>query len=141
MLKSAAILGVCLVLSGCTMLPTVVPSGLSALSPTSAVEMHTETTVKLSEGNFVLVKTNACGRSKGFQLFGVLTIVSPKYSTAMSRLYAQAGVREGRPQTFVHLTMQRSSMYVILFSIPELSLHADIVEFIPASTSQAPSQH
>ena len=140
MLKSAAILGVCLVLSGCTMLPTVLPSGVSALSPASAVEMHTETTVKLTEGNFVLVKTNAGGRSKGFQLFGILTIVSPKYNTAMSRLYAQAGVREGRPQTCVHLTMQRSSLYVILFSIPELSLNADIVEFVTASTNQVPAQ-
>jgi hypothetical protein len=131
MFKSLAIVGVCLALTGCAALPVALPFGATALTSGTGLEVHSDAEVKLTEANFVLVRTNACGTSKGFQLFGFLTIVSPKYSVAMGRLYAQAGVREGRPQTIVHLTLQRSSDYFLLFSIPELIVNADVVEFVP----------
>ena len=39
---------------------------------------------------------------------------------------------DGEPQTIAHLIVERSSSYWILFGIPKVEAHADIVEFRPA---------
>ena len=125
------ILGPAVLVSGCAALPALTAGG-GALLPGSAasLDIHSETTVKLEGGNFTVVKTNVVGCSRGFALFGFLTIVPARFTTAMGRLYAQAGMQEGRPQTLAHLTVERSSTYLLLFSIPRAEVRADLVEFV-----------
>jgi hypothetical protein len=87
--------------------------------------------VRLQEANFAVVRTNLVGSSKGFKLLGFITLRPATLTEAMNQLYASAEVEGGRPQTFVHLIIEHSGIYVILFSIPEVTVRADLVEFIP----------
>jgi len=74
------------------------------------VQANTHTVVNLSEGNYVVVKTNVVGRSKGFSLLGLITIYPATTTKAMGRLYAEAGMQEGRAKTVAHLVIEPSSM-------------------------------
>ena len=99
----------------------------------SALEIHNNTDVRLQEKNFIVIKTNVMGQSSGFSLLGVLTIVPAKFTKAMSRLYVQAEMQPGRPQTLVNLVMEKDATYFILFSLPRTAIRADVIEFIPAT--------
>jgi hypothetical protein len=90
---------------------------------------RTESRVDLSKANYRLVKANAVGSSSGFSLFMVLPIVPPRYTTAMSRLQEQAGMTEGKAQALVNVSQEQRSVYLLLFSIPTLTIRADVVEF------------
>ena len=87
------------------------------------------TQVDLSRKNFRLVKANAIGTSSGFELFGFIPFAAPRYTEALSNLYRQAGVTEGAAQTLTNVTQEKSSLYLILFSIPKLTVRADVIEF------------
>jgi len=113
------------------MLPMTSSFG-SLLGGTPPTELHEQTGVNLSQANFVVVKTNVVGRSKGFSLLGLITIVPATVSKATGRMYAAAQMRLGEPQTIANVIIERSSSYWILFGIPEVEVHADIVEFRPA---------
>lgn len=117
--RAVALAVICLILivvsSGCTSSGTF-PS-------TSATQ------VDLSRNNYRVVKANAIGSSSGFKLFMFIPIVPTRYSTAMSNLQKQAGVAEGRAQAMVNVTQEESSLYLLLFSIPKLTVRADIIEF------------
>jgi hypothetical protein len=131
MIKWICMAGMTLLLGGCAALaPLAAP-----LLPTGSAngEFHTATTVKLEQANFVVVKTNVVGQCKGFSLFGIITIVPARFSTSMDRLYAQAEMRQGRAQTLANLVVERSSTFLILYSIPRVSIRADVVEFVPLS--------
>ncbi len=140
MQKFIALLGLAMLTGGC--------AGISALpvSPNSLVnsqsspnpEIHNQTAVTLQEANFVVVKTNLVGQAKGFSLLGVLTIVPAKFTKAMNQLYSQAEIETGKPQTLAHVVMEKSSTYLILFSIPRVSVRADVVEFIPSAAVLIP---
>jgi hypothetical protein len=97
----------------------------------SSQELHNQTNVKLSEGNFVLVKTNVVGQSRGFALLGIITIVPAEFNTAFSRLYSQAGMESGKAQTLVDVAVERTGSYWILFSLPRCTVRADVVQFMP----------
>ena len=99
----------------------------------SALEIHNNTDVRLQEKNFLVIRTNVMGQSSGFSLLGVLTIVPAKFTKAMSRLYVQAEMQPGRPQTLVNLVMEKDATYFILFSLPRTAIRADVIEFIPAT--------
>ncbi len=92
----------------------------------------TGTQVDLSKGNYRIVKANAIGESSGFSLLGFIPFKSPRYTAAMSNLYEKAGLEEGKAQALVNVTQERSTMYLVLFSIPKLTVRADVVEFIDA---------
>jgi hypothetical protein len=85
-----------------------------------------------------VLKTNVVGQSKGFALLGILTIVPAKFTTAASRLYTQAEMQPGRPQTLANIVMEKDSTFFILFSIPRTAVRADVIEFIPAVTNMPP---
>jgi hypothetical protein len=89
--------------------------------------------VRLQEKNFVVIRTNVMGQSSGFSLLGILTIVPAKFTKAMSRLYVQAEMQPGRPQTLVNLVMEKDAPYFILFSLPRTAIRADVIQFIPAT--------
>ena len=95
------------------------------------MQITEQTGVKLARDNFVLVKTNVLGWSKGFSLLGLITICPATMTEAMSRMYAAAQMCPGKPQTVAHLTVERSSSYWVLFGIPKVEVRADIVQFVP----------
>jgi hypothetical protein len=126
-------------LSGCAAgLATATASGSSLLTPNGAfLEVHSETKVALEKPNFVVVKANNVGQSKGFALLGLITIVPPSCNTALSRLYEQAGVQPGRAQTLANMLVERSSSYWILFSLPEITVRGDLVEFVTNNAARS----
>jgi hypothetical protein len=130
MIKAFLGLAAGVLLSGCASVAPVASSMTGGLGQ-QPVLANTHTTVNLSEGNFVVVKTNVVGRSQGFSLLGLITIYPATTTKALGRLYAEAGTQEGRSKTMVHLVIEHSSMYFVLFSIPEITARADIVRFNP----------
>jgi hypothetical protein len=89
----------------------------------------TGTQVDLSKNNYKIVKANAIGVSRGFNFLGIIPIVPPTYTRAMSDLYSKASITEGSAQALINVTQERSTLYLILFSIPELTVRADVIEF------------
>src|ERR1051326_7784966 len=98
-----------IVMSGCAAvapLTSVLEGGHGA--PANDLEIHTQTDVRLQEGNFSTVRTNVVGSSEGFKLLGFITLYPATLNKAMNRMYAQAEVEHGRPQTFAHLIVEHS---------------------------------
>jgi len=91
------------------------------------------TQVDLSRKNYAIVKANAIGESSGFSLLGIIPFAAPKYTDAMSDLYSKAVMSEGKAHALVNVVQERSSIYLILFSIPKLTVRADIIEFLDES--------
>ena len=91
----------------------------------------TSTGVTLDRMNYQVIKASAQGESKGFKLLGIIPFKSPSYAEAKSNMYNSLGVSlEGKAIAQVNQTEDRSSMYLILFSMPKLTLNADIIEYI-----------
>lgn len=105
----------CLLACGCASRPVVPPS--------------TTTRVDLGRGNYRVVRTDVVGRSYGFSLLGIIPIVPPTYTAAMSDLTAHAELAQGRPQALVNVVQDRSTVYLVLFSVPKLTIRADVIEF------------
>src|SRR5262245_51533822 len=147
MVKTLLIFGALLVLCGCAGVSSVPVSSL--LPGAATLEVHRETAIRLDQANFSVVKTNLAGRSQGFALLGIITIVPARFTEALNRIYSEAGMQTGRAQTLANITVERSSAYWVLFSIPRVSVHADLVEFVaeraaephsPRSEDKEPSQ-
>jgi len=130
LLKFLAIAALC---GGCASGSALSVASLMGSPNASALEIHNNTDVRLQEKNFLVIRTNVMGQSSGFSLLGVLTIVPAKFTKAMSRLYVQAEMQPGRPQTLVNLVMEKDATYFILFSLPRTAIRADVIEFIPAT--------
>jgi hypothetical protein len=138
LLTLLALLGLVSLAGGCAAVTALPVSSILGLPSASALEIHNQTDVRLQQANFVLTKTNVVGQSQGFALLGLLTIVPADFSKAMSRLQARAGMQPGRAQTLANLVMERNSTYFILFSLPRVSICADVIEFIPPATTNSP---
>jgi hypothetical protein len=95
------------------------------------------TQVQLFGDNYRVLQTNVVAKSGGFKLLGIITIKSPSYVQAVSRLYAKAGVEEGRPQTLANVVYETGGLNVILFSLPKIRVRADLVEFTDARDNGA----
>ena len=141
MQKLIALLGLAVLTSGCAAITALSSSSstssmVDTLNPSSAaLEIHNQTQVKLSEGNFVTVKTNVVGQAKGFALLGFISVVPARFQTAMDRLYSKAEMKTGKPQVLGNVIMEKTSAYWILFSIPRVSVRADVVEFVPGGAA------
>jgi len=97
----------------------------------------TTTGVQLSQNNYKVVKAGARGESRGFRLLGIIPFGSPKSGAAKQRLYASVDQPlTGRAIALANQTEDRSTLYLILFSIPKLTVTADVIEF----TDKAPGQ-
>jgi hypothetical protein len=101
----------------------------------------TTTAVNLSRQNFKIVKSNAIGSSVGFSFLGLVTLKAPGYAEAITQLYQQTGVSEGKAQALVNVVHENSSTYFILFALPKITVRADIIEFtdgaVPVKTQDA----
>ena len=85
----------------------------------------------LSGPDYKIIKVAAKGESTGFRFLGIIPLASPKYSEAKQSLYESVGEPlEGRAIALVNQTEDRSFMYFILFSIPKITLTADIIEYL-----------
>lgn len=131
MQKLIALIGLVGLTGGCASVATL-PSTFGSLNPSSAsLEIHNQTELKLTEGNFVVVKTNVVGQARGFSLLGFITVSPARFEIAMDRLYTKAEMQSGKPQTLGNVIVEKTSAYWVLFSIPRVSVRADLVEFTP----------
>lgn len=125
LMAAAVLLGL---LSGCTNVGHISESG---------------TSVSLAGNNYRLLKPGASGHSSGFRLLGIIPFASPNYAGAKASLYKSVGQPlTGKAVALANETEDRSTLYLILFSIPKITITADVVEFIdaPASPDAAPKQ-
>ncbi len=91
---------------------------------------NTATEVSLAGNNYKLIKAGAKGQSSGFRLLGIIPFASPNYADAKASLYQSVGEPlTGRAVALANQTEDRSSLYLILFSIPKVTITADVVEF------------
>ena len=88
----------------------------------------TRTSVNLTQANFRIVAPNASGKSRGFSLL-FFPIIPPRHTKALASLYSQAGVEKGKAMALVNVAKERSSAWFVLFSIDELTVCGDIIEF------------
>jgi hypothetical protein len=97
----------------------------------------TATSVSLSADNYQLIQAGAKGVSYGFRLFGVLPIASPHYADAKQDLYAAVSEPlRGRAVALANEMEDKSTLYLILFSVPKVTVTADVIEF----TSKQPAK-
>jgi len=130
MTKLLKILLILWLLTGCAAALPALPA-LSGLIPASSgTQILTTTTVNLSRKNFKIVKANAVGRSVGFSFLGLFSLKSPGYEEAITQLYRSANISEGKSQALVNVMHEQTSTYFILFSLPKITVRADIIEFI-----------
>ena len=88
------------------------------------------TQVNLEKNNYKMIRPNATGASSGFALFGIIGITAPQHTIAMSRLYENAGLKEGGAYALSNVIEETTNTYMVLFSVPTYRVRADIVEFI-----------
>jgi hypothetical protein len=93
-------------------------------------EVLTHTHVTLTGNNYSIIEPNVIARSKGFKLFGLITFRNASYTEAMKRLYEKAHVEAGHPQALANVVHESGSSYFILFSIPKVTIRADLIEFL-----------
>lgn len=129
-------LGAMSLLCGCAALPAL-PSMLSTPKPSEGFLTATE--VKQSEANFRVVKANAVGTAKGFKILGIIGIKPTSYAKAITHLYTNAPMSEGRAQTWANVVYEKTSSYYVLFSIPRVTVRADLIEFTGASAPTRPA--
>jgi hypothetical protein len=107
---------------------------IASCSSTGSLPQSTGTAVSLQGNNYKVVKAGAKGESNGFYLLGIIPIVSPNYADAKADLYYTSGeLMEGRSIALANQTEDRSTLYLILFSVPRITITADIIEFTGAS--------
>jgi len=98
------------------------------------MQQNTGTAVSLQGNNYKVVKAGAKGESSGFYLLGIIPIVSPNYADAKANLYFSSGEPlEGRSIALANTTQDSSTLYLILFSVPRITVTADIIEFTGAA--------
>ena len=96
----------------------------------------TGTGVELKGNNYRIIKTGARGESSGFYLLGILPLSNATYADAKSNLYQSVGQNlEGRSIALANQTYDYSSIYLVLFSVPKITITADIVEFTETATT------
>jgi hypothetical protein len=102
-----------------------------ASSHTEFTSPSTQTAVNLSQSNFKIIKAGAIGSSHGFRLLGILPIMGANETQARASLYKNLGQTvEGRSITLANTTYSKSTTYLILFSVPKVTVEGDVVEYV-----------
>ena len=114
---------------------------LSAGCSSSRVENtmpSTQTQVNLTHANYKVVKAGAVGRSYGFRfLLGIIPIAAPSTAAAREDLYHNVGQPvNGKSIALVNVVEDRSTTWLLLFSIPKVVLTGDVVEFTQEGSSE-----
>lgn len=100
----------------------------------------TETAVNLSQNNFRIIKAGAVGTSHGFRLLGIIPFAGANETDARADLYRNLGQSlEGKSATLANTTYSKSTIYLILFSVPKVTVEADVVEYLSAPPVTPPA--
>ena len=129
-----------LILTATLPLLLLLTGGCSSIDTTKGGGTGTE--VQLTQQNYSLICAGATGKSYGFWLLGLIPITSPSHAVAKQHLYQSVGQPlTGKAIALANQTEDRSTLYLILFSIPRIYLTADVIEFTgePKSEAAAPS--
>lgn len=113
---AVAVFGVCFLIIGC--------AGGNYSDP-----RHIGTQIDLNQKNFRMVKAGVQGSDCGFRLLGIIPLNPRSETEAMKDLYAKVNI-DGKATTLVNVTKEKFSYYFILFSVPKITVSADIIEFI-----------
>lgn len=141
LMKTLKLLPLLWLLGGCTAALPTLPALSGLMPPSERNQIQTSTSVNLSKKNFKLIKANVSGQSVGFSLLGLFTLKAAEYEEAITQLYRSAGFSEGKPQALVNVMHQQTSTYFILFSLPKITVRADIIEFTdPLGTNDTSNQ-
>src|ERR1700722_6207593 len=102
----------------------------------------TQTEVALTHGNYKMVRAGAEGRSYGFRFFlGIIPIAAPSTADARADLYQSIGqTLTGRSVALINVNEDRSTTWLILFSIPKIVITGDVVEFTEDNQTQPMNQ-
>lgn len=103
--------------------------GLAGCASVGSMPHLTGTTTDLGSRNYRVVKSSVRGSDSGFSFLGMIPIVSPSYANAMADLHKKVSM-EGKAMAFANVAQDRSSVYLILFSVPTITITADVVEFL-----------
>jgi hypothetical protein len=125
------------VVTGCAPVPPL-PFTLPLGSGSGQASVLTLTEVNLAQRNYRVVRTNVAGTSRGFALLGLITVKPPDAIEALARLYEAGGIAEGNAIALINVLQQSSAPYFILFSLPEITFRADVVEFVDTLPLQRP---
>jgi hypothetical protein len=100
----------------------------------------TQTQVNLTHGNYRVIKAGAEGRSYGFRLLlGIIPIAAPSTAAAREDLYRNVGQPvNGKSIALVNVVEDRSTTWLLLFSVPKIVVTGDVVEFAGENTGQTP---
>ena len=114
---------------------------LSAGCASSHVENtmpSTQTQVNLNQGNYKVIKAGAEGRSYGFRfLLGIIPIAAPSTAAAREDLYHNVGQPvNGKSVALVNVVEDRSTTWLLLFSVPKIVVTGDVVEFANENNGQ-----
>ena len=103
------------------------------------MRQNTGTDVSLHGNNYKIVRASARGQSSGFYLLGIIHFCHAHLCVdAKTDLYKSVGqTLEGRSIALANQTSDNSNLYLILFSIPRITITADVVEFT-ASQAEGP---
>ena len=108
----------------------LVAAGSLGCTGIGLLQHATQTQTQLSQKNFRIVKTSVRGESSGFSLFmGLIPVVPATYTEAMTMLHEAADM-EGRPTALVNVAQDSTQLNLILFTIPTVTITADVVEFL-----------
>lgn len=128
-LNAPIILAILCLLNGCAAALPALPALSGLLSSGGGPQILTSTKVNLSRQNYKIVKANAIGRSTGFSFLGLFSFKSPLYVEAITNLYQSAAISEGKALAIVNVVNEHSSDNFILFSLPKITIRADVIEF------------
>ena len=99
----------------------------------------TQTQVNLTHSNYKVIKAGAEGRSYGFRfLLGIIPISSPSTAEARADLYSSLNQPvTGKSTALVNVMEDRSTTWLLLFSIPKIVITGDVVEFNDEASTPA----
>ncbi len=119
-----------------TTMSMVLAAALFGCTNAGSFPATTSSHTELSRANFRVLEGNVRGSDTGFSLLGLIPIVSPSYGNAMSNLRSKVPVT-GRAAALANVTQDASNLYLILFSLPRVTVTADVIEFLPDTQGQA----
>ncbi|MBU6400316.1 MAG: hypothetical protein KGS61_08355 [Verrucomicrobia bacterium] len=99
----------------------------------------TQTQVDITHANYKMIKAGAVGRSYGFRfLLGLIPLAAPSSAAARTDLYRNVGQPvNGKSIALINTVEDRSTTWLLLFSVPKLVITGDVVEFQKEATADA----
>jgi hypothetical protein len=134
-----ALLIVPLFFDGCAAVAPLASLSTTPSTPSTNAKPLTMTDVRLTRQNFRVVKLDVVGETWGFKLFGIFTIVPATEVRAFQRMYKAAQLPRDAPITPVHVLVEPQEISLILFSIPQMYVRADFVEFYDDQPQGSPT--